>query len=163
MDFCLTHYSALIIHEMKSFDSFEVMLKSILEDNKRIRISLDYDLEEGQLSEKLAFECFPFSKADATQDRAGEDRSANSKCPFAFDSYFPGYTTSVNMEAKLPYGQKLVSFNLVDEQIMFLEHIHRKLTLSSFGSEVKDYIMLRSLIPPGSGTMSSPSSVHSEA
>jgi hypothetical protein len=162
-NFCLTHYSDLIIHEMKSLDFFEVMLKNVFERNKKIRISLDYDLEEGRLSEKLAFECFPFSKADATQDEAGKNHSANSKYPLAFDSYFRGYATSVNMESNLPYGQKLVSFNFLEEQIMLLEHIHRKLTLSFSASEVKDYIMLRSLIPPGSGTMSPPSSVHSEA
>jgi hypothetical protein len=161
--FCLTHYSDLIIHEMKSLDCFEAMLKNLLERNKTIRISLDYDLEEGRLSEKLAFECFPFSKAHTTQDKAGKDHPANSKCPLAFDSYFRGYAASMNMESSLPYGQKLVSFNLVEEQINFLEHFHRKLTLSFFASEVKDYIMLRSLIAPGSGTMSPPSTVHSEA
>ena len=162
-NFCLTHYSDLIIHEMKSLDFFEVMLKNLFERNKKIRISLDYDLEEGRLSEKLAFECFPFSKADTTQDKAGKDRSANSKYPLAFDSYFRGYATSVNMESNLPYGQKLVSLNFVEEQIMLLAHNHRKLTLSFFTSEVKDYIMMRSLIPPSSGTISPPSSVHSEA
>jgi hypothetical protein len=162
-DFCLTHYSSLIIHEMKSLDSFEAMLKNLLEHNKMIRISLDYDLEEGRLSEKLAFECFPFSKADKTQDKVVKDHSAYSKYPLAFDSYFRGYAASMNMESNLPYGQKFISFNLVDERIMFLEHVHRKLTLSFSASEVKDYIMLRSLIPPGSGTMSPLSSVHSEA
>jgi hypothetical protein len=130
-DFCLTNYSDLIIHEMKSLDSYEAMLKNLLERNKKIVISLDYDLEEGRLSEKLAFECFPFSKADATQDEAGKNHSANSKYPLAFDSYFRGYATSVNMESNLPYGQKLVSFNFLEEQIMLLEHIHRKLTLSN--------------------------------
>ena len=162
-DFCLMHYSSLIIHEMKSPDSFEAMLKNLLEHNKMIRISLDYDLEEGRLSEKLAFECFPFSKADKTQGQAVKDHSANSKYSLEFDSYFRGYAASMNMESNLPYGQKFISFNLVDERIMFLEHVHRKLTLSFSASEVKDYIMLRSLIPPGSETMSPPSSVHSEA
>ena len=162
-DFCLMHYSSLIIHEMKSPDSFEAMLKNLLEHNKMIRISLDYDLEEGRLSEKLAFECFPFSKADKTQGQAVKDHSANSKYSLEFDSYFRGYAASMNMESNLPYGQKFISFNLVDERIMFLEHVHRKLTLSFSASEVKDYIMLRSLIPPGSGTMSPLSSVHSEA
>jgi len=67
------------------------------------------------------------------------------------------------MESNLPYGQKLISFNFAEEQIMLLAHIHRKLTLSFFASEVKDYIKLRSLNPSGTGTMSPPSSVHSEA
>lgn len=67
------------------------------------------------------------------------------------------------MESNLPYRQKLISFNFAEEQIMLLEHTHRKLTLSFFASEVKDYIKLRSLNPSGTGTMSPPSSVHSEA
>jgi len=158
-DFCLTHYSDLIIHEMKSLVLFEAMLTNLLERNKMIRISLDYDLEEGRLSEKLAFECFPLSKAHATQDKAGRVHSAYSKYTLPFDSFFRGFAASIDMESNLPYGQKIVSFNLVEEQINFLEHVHRKLTLSFSASEVKDYIMLRSLIPPGSGAMSPPSSV----
>lgn len=39
-NFCLTHYSDLIIHEMKGLDFFEVMLKNLFERNKKIRISL---------------------------------------------------------------------------------------------------------------------------
>ena len=145
--FCLTHYSTLIIHEMKSLDFFKDMLIYLLERNKKIRISLDYDLEEGRLSEKLAFECFTFSGADSEHDKTGKEYSSNGRCPLDYDSYFRGHATSVSMESNLPYGQKLISFNFVEEQIMLLEHIHCKLTLSFLGSEVKNYIMLRSLIP----------------
>jgi hypothetical protein len=146
--FCLKHYSRLIHQELKSIKIFETMLQSLLENNSMIQISLDYDLESGQLSEKIAFECFPLSKTDPDQKETNNDHRLDFKNLVVFGNYFHGYEMSVNTECNLPYGQKRPSLNLVQEQLMTLGYVHRKLTLSSFSSEVKDYIMLSSLIRP---------------
>jgi len=106
-DFCLTHYSGLIIHEMKSLVLFEAMLTNLLERNKMIRISLDYDLEEGRLSEKLAFECFPFSKAHATQDKAGRAHSVNSKYTLPFDIFLGDSQRPLIWNRICPMGRRL--------------------------------------------------------
>ena len=144
--FCLQNYSTLLPEGLKSAENFELLLEELLA-NSMTRISLDFDLEKGKLSQRLGFECFSPHATDATSFANTKAQPSNFSSPSFAEKYFLGCAESFNLRRVLPYGQKRPSENLVDEEFLTLKHIHRKFILSSSSPEVKDYILLTSARP----------------
>ena len=139
--FCLQHYSTLLLKGLKSAENFELLLEELLA-NSVTRISLDFDLEKGRISQRLGFECFAPQAVEATPLSTTKAQQSNISSPSSAEKYFLGCAESFNLRRVLPYGQKRPSENLVEEEFLTLEHVHRKFVLSSTSAEIKDYILL---------------------
>jgi hypothetical protein len=144
--FCLQYYSALLLKGLKSAENFELLLEELLA-NSVTRISLDFDLEKGRLSQRLGFECFAPQAVEAAPLSTTKAQQSNISSPSSAEKYFLGCAESFNLRRVLPYGQKRPSENLVEEEFLTLEHVHRKFVLSSTSAEIKDYILLSSVRP----------------
>ena len=141
------NYSDTLSRGLGDPGRLDPFLRALLGSHELVRTSIDFRLTANQLDGRLAFECFPgrSNKLDPTQattDQAEEDSSDwNSHL---LEERFSGYKESMALVRRLPYGQKRPAANLIDEELMTLNHTHRKFILAGDSLTVKDYVLLSS-------------------
>jgi hypothetical protein len=140
--------SAILPREIEGAGGLERFLHALLSGYELVRTSIDFELTVNNLNDKLAFECFPrrSHKSVASLAPAGYTEEDNGSWnSHLLEECFHGYKESLALACKLPYGQKRPAANLIDEELLSLQHMHRKFMLTTNCLTVKDYILLGSL------------------
>ena len=145
VDFCDLNFHQIIVSQMQSSNVLRRMLKTLLEKNGDVRLSVDVNLLTAEYLGRLSFECMTSQFAPKKPQIIGK-LSDNLDFHFSFDRYFADYFKSLELQNTLPYGERRPSStNLVGNEIITIRHTHRKLLLSSAYAKVKDYLMISSL------------------
>ena len=140
-------YSAILPKEIERAGGLERFLHTLLSSHELARTSIDFELTADKLKGKLAFECFPnrSNKSDPLQDPIDhKEEGSSSWNSQSLEECFHGYKESLALASRLPYGQKRPAANLIDEELLTIQHTHRKFTLATNYLSVKDYILLGS-------------------
>ncbi len=145
--FLQNQYSAILPREMQGAEKFERFLRTLLNSHELVRTSIDFELTANKPNDRVGFECVPIRSNEsgppqAHTDHTEEDSSSwNSRL---LEDWFNGYKESIALASRLPYGQKRPAANLIDEELLSLQHTHRKFTLATNSLTVKDYVLLGS-------------------
>ena len=141
VDFCGFHFGHIIRAQLRSVKVFRCMLETLLSEKVRVRVSLDVDLLAASYLDRLSFECMTGQAVSGEADSAG-DLLDDSNSQFSFQSYFAHYCKSLQLQKSLPYGEKRPSsINLIDSEVVSIQHSHRKLMLGVGRAEIKDYLL----------------------
>jgi hypothetical protein len=143
--FCDLNFQYIIASQLRSSSVLRSMLKALLAKNINVRLSVDLDLLTAEYLGRLSFECM--TSPSVPKESQFAVKSTDDLNPrFPFDRYFADYFKSLELQITLPYGERRPSStNLVRNEIISIQHSHRKLLLSSAFSKVKDYVMVSGL------------------
>jgi hypothetical protein len=144
VDYCDLYFHHIIASQLRSSTVLCSMLKALLTTNANVRLSVDVDLLTAEYLGRLSFECMT-SQAISKESQLVGKSTDNLDSQFSFDRYFADYSKSLELQNTLPYGERRPSStNLIDNEIISIQHSHRKLLLSSAFARVKDYLLVSS-------------------
>jgi len=144
VDFCGLYFQHIIASKLQSSYVLRSMLEALLSQNVNVRLSADVDLLTGEHLGRLSFECMT-SKSVPKESQLADKSTYILNSRFAFERYFSDYFKSLELQNTLPYGERRPSStNLVGNEIISIQHTHRKLLLGSTYAKVKDYLLVSS-------------------
>jgi hypothetical protein len=144
VDYCSHYFHHIIASQLQNSNVLQNMLEALLVKNGNVRLSVDIDLLTAEHLGRLSFECMT-SQATSKESQLVDKSTDSLDSRFSFDRHFMNYSKSLELQNTLPYGERRPSStNLIDNEIVSIQHSHRKLLLSPACGEVKDYLLISS-------------------